>query len=239
MTIQLPQLSHYHYQFPTPDSALGDPDGLLAYGGDLDSARLLRAYQQGIFPWFSPEDPILWWSPSQRGVIDVDCVHLSKSLKKTLRKTQFEVTINRATEHVIHLCASTRPESETWITDEMVEAYQNLAREGHCHSVEVWENDNLVGGLYGVAVGGIFCGESMFSLVSNASKVAFAVFQHHFFKHGGVLIDCQMQNPHIASLGVIEVPRSEFLTMLKQGAVKALPSDFYHAQQLSNPWRDK
>ncbi|ORT50090.1 leucyl/phenylalanyl-tRNA--protein transferase [Vibrio sp. qd031] len=235
MGLQLPSLHPKQLYFPPVDSALHDPDGLLAYGGDLSVERLRCAYQRGIFPWFSPGEPILWWSPTNRAVISKSSFHLSKSMRKTLRKSKFTVSINRATASVIKLCAATRSVEETWITQEMVNAYIELARHKLCHSVEVWQNDKLVGGLYGVAIGKVFCGESMFSLEDNASKTAMSVFQHHFFNNGGTLIDCQLENPHLTSLGAKVISRDAFLTKLTSNG-SPMPTSFYGAQVLTNPW---
>ncbi|MBM7036845.1 leucyl/phenylalanyl-tRNA--protein transferase [Vibrio ulleungensis] len=235
MGLQLPSLHPDQLYFPPVDSALHDPDGLLAYGGDLSVERLRCAYQRGIFPWFSPGEPILWWSPTNRAVISKSSFHLSKSMRKTLRKSKFTVSINRATESVIKLCAETRSVEETWITQEMVNAYIELAHHKLCHSVEVWKKDKLVGGLYGVAIGKVFCGESMFSLEDNASKTAMSVFQHHFFNNGGTLIDCQLENPHLTTLGAMVISREEFLTKLTSNG-SPMPTSFYGAQVLTNPW---
>ena len=216
MTIYLPQLdSDETSHFPEIESALTDPDGLLAMGGDLTSPRLLNAYRQGIFPWYSAGDPILWWSPSIRGIFLPDQFLPSKSLKKFFRKSNYEITINKSTEQVIELCASTRGAEETWIMPEMIQAYKQLAKLGHCHSVEVWCDNALIGGLYGLQVGQVFCGESMFSLQTNASKIALWQFCEHFVAAGGKLIDCQMMNSHLESLGAIEMKRLSFKEALK------------------------
>lgn len=215
MTIYLPQLdANETSPFPVIESALNDPDGLLAMGGDLSSVRLLNAYQHGIFPWYSAGDPILWWSPSVRGVFFPEQFSPSKSLKKFFRKSKYEVTINKSTAQVIELCASTRSAEETWIMPEMIQAYKRLSMSGICHSVEVWCDNELVGGLYGLQIGQVFCGESMFSLQTNASKIALWQFCEHFVGAGGRLIDCQMMNPHLESLGAIEMKRSDFKVIL-------------------------
>lgn len=226
MTIYLPCLDDYKETFPDVESALTEPDGLLAFGGDLSPERIINAYRNGIFPWFSKQDPILWWSPATRAVIEPNQFSPSKSLRKHLRRNNLVVTLNQATEQVITLCASTRPIEETWITQEMINAYIALAKLEHCHSVEVWRDDILIGGLYGIKLGQIFCGESMFSLESNASKIAFWYLCDHFALVGGQLIDCQIMNPHLEKLGVNEVPRSDFISLMKQLQSKPINSDF-------------
>ncbi len=214
MAIYLTELDSDNLWFPSPYEALHDPNGLLAYGGDLTPDRLLLAYQNGIFPWYSEDDPILWWSPSPRAVFDPKTFKPSKSLKKFQRKHQYQVSINMATETVIERCASTRSADETWLTSDMQLAYKTLSSLGHCHSVEVWQGNKLIGGLYGISVGQIFCGESMFSLKTNASKVALWYFCQHFTLMRGKLIDCQVMNQHLKSLGAMELERKEFLQSL-------------------------
>lgn len=215
MTIYITQLSADDYSFPSPFSALNEPNGLLAFGGDLSPQRVVNAYQNGIFPWYGPEEPILWWSPSPRAVFHPDKFVPAKSLKKHIKKIALNVSINRATDRVIDYCASTRPAEQTWLNESMRTTYKQLARQGICHSVEVWnEEEHLVGGLYGLSFGRMFCGESMFSLQTNASKVALWFFCDHFAKHHGQLIDCQVMNPHLQSLGAVELPRKLFLNQL-------------------------
>lgn len=201
--------------FPAPENALDEPNGLLAFGGDLSVERLLFAYSLGIFPWFSEGEPILWWSPEPRGILPLKQFICSKSLQKFIRKTPFCVTLNYAFDDVIHACAKIpRNDSGTWITKRMISAYQNLHKEGHAHSVEVWDRGQLVGGLYGVTVGQVFCGESMFHRSTNASKLAIHYLVEHLLTQGAGFIDCQMQNPHLASLGCVTVSRNEFLDKL-------------------------
>ncbi|GLT17665.1 leucyl/phenylalanyl-tRNA--protein transferase [Vibrio zhanjiangensis] len=214
MAIYLTELDSNKLWFPSPYEALQDPNGLLAYGGDLSTDRLLLAYQNGIFPWYSEDDPILWWSPTPRAVFYPKTFKPSKSLKKFQRKYQYQVSINMATETVIDQCAFTRSADETWLTHEMRLAYKTLAKLGHCHSVEVWHNGMIVGGLYGVSIGQIFCGESMFSLKTNASKIALWYFCEHFSSMRGKLIDCQVMNKHLKSLGALELEREEFIQSL-------------------------
>lgn len=214
MALYLTEINSDELWFPSPFEALADPNGLLAFGGDLHPDRLLLAYQNGIFPWYGPGEPILWWSPSPRAVFTPKTFQPAKSLKKFQRKQQYKVSIDHATERVIDFCASTRHEDETWLNEDMRAAYKQLARAGHCHSVEVWHDDELVGGLYGLSVGKLFCGESMFSLKTNASKIALWYFCEHFQRHGGELIDCQVMNPHLASLGAVELHREDFMQRL-------------------------
>ncbi|MBU2895427.1 leucyl/phenylalanyl-tRNA--protein transferase [Vibrio hepatarius] len=214
MAIYLTELDNDKHWFPSPYEALNNPNGLLAYGGDLSPERLLLAYQNGIFPWYGLDDPILWWSPSPRAVFNPKTFKPSKSLKKFQRKHQYQVSINMATKTVIEHCASTRDAEETWLTSEMRNAYKTLADIGHCHSVEVWQNNEIVGGLYGISVGQVFCGESMFSLKTNASKIALWYFCDHFKSMRGKLIDCQVMNRHLNSLGAEELERKEFIQTL-------------------------
>lgn len=213
--IQLHQLSKT-LSFPAPEHALYDPNGLLAYGGDLSVERLKCAYYNGIFPWFGEGEPILWWSPDPRGILPISDYAPSKSLRKLIRSGRFSVTINSDFQNVIEHCATVpRGGDGVWITDEMVNAYSSLHKAGHAHSVEVWENEILVGGLYGVCVGQLFCGESMFHTVSNASKIAFHYLVEHLKHNGFRYIDTQLQNEHLKSLGVIEIPREQFLLTLE------------------------
>jgi leucyl/phenylalanyl-tRNA--protein transferase len=214
MALYLTEINSDELWFPSPFEALADPNGLLAFGGDLHPDRLLLAYQNGIFPWYGPGEPILWWSPSPRAVFTPKTFQPAKSLKKFQRKQQYRVSIDHATERVIDFCASTRHEDETWLNEDMRAAYKQLAQAGHCHSVEVWHDDELVGGLYGLSIGKLFCGESMFSLKTNASKIALWYFCEHFQRHGGELIDCQVMNPHLASLGAVELHREDFMQRL-------------------------
>ena len=200
--------------FPNVNLALNEPNGLIAIGGDLSIDRMLLAYENGIFPWYGEGEPILWYSPNPRMVITPDKLHVSKSLKKILHSSQFRVRIDMAFKEVILQCRTVqRPgQSGTWIDDEMVNSYCQLHKLGYAHSYEVYKNDELVGGLYGVALGRVFFGESMFSLVSNASKVAFA---HLLQKSKYCLIDCQIENQHLESLGAFKMPRDLFIQQLK------------------------
>lgn len=210
--------------FPPPELALREPNGLLCAGGDLSPQRLLAAYRAGIFPWFSAGDPLLWWSPDPRMVLFPHEFRISRSLRRTLRSGRFEVRLDTAFADVIGACAETpRPGQDgTWITQAMQDAYRRLFELGFAHSVETWLDDQLVGGLYGIAIGRMFYGESMFSRQSDASKVATAHLARHLAAKGFGMIDCQMNTPHLASLGAREIPRSEFLDALR--ALTAAPA---------------
>ncbi|MGK0684331.1 leucyl/phenylalanyl-tRNA--protein transferase [Serratia marcescens] len=211
--MRIVKLSPQSLAFPSPEGALRDPNGLLAIGGDLTAQRLLAAYERGIFPWYSPGEAILWWSPDPRAVLFPTEFHLNRSLKRFLRHDPFHITLNHDFASVIAACAH-RPDEGTWIGPEVQRAYQHLHRLGYAHSVEVWQDDQLVGGMYGVAQGALFCGESMFSRVTNASKCALMAFCRHFAAYGGELIDCQVLNAHTARLGAREIPRRQFLQQL-------------------------
>jgi len=205
--------------FPPVAQALQQPNGLLAIGGELSPERLLAAYQRGIFPWFGLDDPIMWWSPDPRMVLFPHEFKVSHSLQKTLRKRAYELRTDTAFEQVMRACAAPRNgESGTWIAEEMIAAYCELHRMGHAHSVEVWMDGELGGGLYGVALGAMFYGESMFSRKPDGSKIALAhlaaQWQRWHGTHG--LIDCQMYTPHLASLGAREIPRTEFVTRVQE-----------------------
>lgn len=217
----LPWLSDMHLDFPPVSSALKDPDGLLAVGGDLSSARLIKAYEHGIFPWYQDDQPILWWSPAMRMALAPEHLRVSRSMRKVLSKQTFQVTLDTAFQEVIEHCANVREASGTWITPQMQEAYCTLHALGVAHSVEVWEDEHLVGGLYGIAMGQIFFGESMFSLRDNASKTAFIWLVQQLQAWQYQLIDCQIPSEHLRSLGAQDMPRNEFLTHLER--CKALP----------------
>ncbi|ADO49152.1 leucyl/phenylalanyl-tRNA--protein transferase [[Enterobacter] lignolyticus] len=234
--MRLVQLSRHSIAFPSPEGALREPNGLLALGGDLSPARLLMAYQRGIFPWFSPGDPILWWSPDPRAVLWPDAFHVSRSMKRFHKTSPYRVTLNHAFGKVIEGCAGDRDEG-TWITDSIVLAYHRLHELGHAHSIEVWRDDELVGGMYGVAQGTLFCGESMFSRAVNASKTALLVFCNEFTRQGGKLIDCQVLNDHTASLGAVEMPRRHYLDALDALRTERLPTHFWVPRTLFAPER--
>ncbi|MCE3252657.1 MAG: leucyl/phenylalanyl-tRNA--protein transferase [Cellvibrio sp.] len=213
--ISIPWLSPYNHEFPCLSNAMTEPEGLLAAGGDLSPERILAAYYRGIFPWFNPGDPILWWSPNPRTVVYPDQLHISKSLHKTLRRGIYRVTFDNCFQAVMAECAAPRAYTDgTWISDEIIAAYCELHERGFAHSVEVWCDDKLVGGLYGIALGRIFFGESMFSRADNASKVGFAHLVRQLGTWDFQLIDCQVANDHLFSLGAIEIPREEFQRML-------------------------
>jgi len=229
--MRLVQLSRESLHFPPPEMALREPNGLLAMGGDLSPARLLSAYQCGIFPWFSPGDPILWWSPDPRAVLVPESFHLSRSMARFHRRSPYRVTMNHAFFEVVEGCAAGRQEG-TWITFEVKRAWQRLYELGHAHSVEVWQDQQLVGGMYGLALGQIFCGESMFSRSENASKTALWVFCQHFIKHQGRLVDCQVLNPHTASLGAREIPRVDYLQYVQTLAWQPVSAGCWRTQTL-------
>ena len=207
--------------FPPVDQALRDPNGLLAAGDDLTTERLLQAYERGIFPWFGEGDPVLWWSPDPRMVLPTDGMRVTRSLRKTLRSGRFRVTADTAFPQVMAGCAEPRPDQDgTWITREVFEAYCTLARLGVAHSVETWEDDALVGGFYGVAIGRMFFGESMFARRSDASKIALLHGVRQLHRWGFPLIDCQMSTSHLASLGARTISRAEFLTEVRRSVAK-------------------
>lgn len=201
-----------------PDPSLADAEGLIAVGGDLSPQRLLCAYSTGIFPWYGDDTPILWWSPDPRAIIELDGLHVSRRLARTVRQGKFAVTFDRAFGQVIRGCQVR--EEGTWITEEMIAAYEEMHSLGHAHSVEVWRGGELAGGIYGVTIGGLFAGESMFSLVRDASKVALVHLVEHVKKRGFVLFDIQYLNDHTSSLGGIEIPRDEYLRRLRQAITK-------------------
>lgn len=208
-------LSDSTLSFPDPEQALDEPNGLLAVGGDLSWQRLVAAYRSGVFPWFNEGDPLLWWSPTPRCIFDVAHYRAHRSLRKLWRKNEFLVTTDRCIAEVISGCRAPRMgQPGTWITDEMREAYIKLAARGFAHSIEVWQEQQLVGGLYGVHIGGLFCGESMFSRVTNASKFAFLALIQLATRIGIRMIDGQMENPHLMGLGGTLIARKQFVAQL-------------------------
>ncbi len=211
--IVLPQLrADVVEPFPDPRGALAAPNGLLAFGGDLLPERLLVAYRHGIFPWFSAGEPILWWSPDPRCVFRTECLRVNRSLRRQLRGKSWRVSVDHAFEAVIRACAAPRDDGGgSWIVPAMIDAYVQLHRLGHAHSVEVWEDARLVGGIYGVAVGRLFCGESMFSAESGGSKVALVSLAALLQSWGWPLIDAQVANAHTLSLGAEEMLREDYL----------------------------
>lgn len=209
-------------RFPPAAQALRDPNGLLAVGGDLHPERLLVAYRHGIFPWFGEGEPILWWSPDPRCVFDTHGIHVSRSLRRQIRRSDWTLSVDRAFERVIRACAAPRDsDSGTWIIAPMIDAYSQLHRLGHAHSVEAWDGNRLVGGIYGVAVGRLFCGESMFSAASGGSKIALLGLCRHLRRHGFPMLDAQVTNPHLMSLGAREVSRVTFLEQVASLAHQA------------------
>ncbi|HAT28114.1 MAG TPA: leucyl/phenylalanyl-tRNA--protein transferase [Gammaproteobacteria bacterium] len=202
--------------FPDIDDALTDPNGLLAVGGDLSEARLIAAYRQGIFPWFDDDQPILWWSPDSRCVIDPTSFSPSRSLAKRIRKADFELRIDDAFSQVIDYCQLRSGDEGTWITDEMKAAYLNLHDSGFAHSFECYINGTLCGGLYGLSIGNLFFGESMFHHVTDASKLAFTGLMKTMANAGCPMVDCQLPNPHLLSLGAFELPRDQFRQILNK-----------------------
>jgi leucyl/phenylalanyl-tRNA---protein transferase len=206
-------------QFPPVELALKDPNGLLAIGGDLGPERLIAAYSHGVFPWFSEDDAyILWWSPDPRAHLPLEDYTIKRSLRKTIKKSPFNITINHAFEQVIDQCSTiTESRSDTWITDDMRDAYIELHQKGNAHSIEVWDNDQLVAGLYGINIGLCFFGESMFTRKPDASKMAFYFLAGWLRQNNAQLLDCQMPNPHLDSLGVIPISRDDYQVILNQG----------------------
>ena len=207
--------------FPVLTKALIEPNGLLAIGGDLSPNRLLSAYKQGIFPWFNEGEPIMWWSPNPRMVLFPVELKVSASLRKRLKKLDYEVRFNTAFNRVMHCCAQTNrnkvsdsQKSATWISNQIIDGYSRLYELGYAHSAETWINDELVGGLYGVKIGQMFYGESMFHHVTDASKIAFVHLVQHLQLEGVEMIDCQMKTPHLASLGAREISRATFMQKL-------------------------
>lgn len=215
--------------FPDPASAATEPEGLLAVGGDLGPERLLAAYRRGIFPWYETGQPILWWSPDPRAVLMPSRLHVSRSLRRTLRSNRYRVSVDQAFESVIDGCANTRATTGTWITPEMRSAYLRLHRLGHAHAVETWEGPELVGGLYGIAQGGVFFGESMFSYASDASKVALVKLVQVIERRGIRLIDCQVTTRHLASLGSELMPRADFVRAVRNLA---------RGSDCNDPWQE-
>ncbi|GJL74804.1 leucyl/phenylalanyl-tRNA--protein transferase [Nitrosomonas sp.] len=207
--------------FPPPEKALIEPNGLLAIGGDLSPERLINAYQKGIFPWFNEEDPILWWSPNPRMVLFPDELKVSRSLQKSIKKNNYTIRTDHQFTQVLQACAAPRRNQPgTWIHPEIIAAYTALHEMGLAHSVETWINNELVGGLYGVAMGKIFFGESMFSCAPDASKIAFVHLVKQLTQWQFVLIDCQVKTAHLAYLGAREIPRAEFSQLLDKWILK-------------------
>lgn len=216
---QLPWLDPNIITFPETSEALDYPSGLLAAGGALTPEWLIAAYSRGIFPWYNDGEPILWWSPAPRTIININQLHISKSLRKTLRNNSYRISFDKAFESTIRACAEPRDDSNThgtWISEDMIQAYCRLHQQGVAHSVEVWREEQLVGGIYGVAIGRLFFGESMFSRESNCSKIALFYLEQQLKEWQYVAIDCQVYSDHLASLGAVEVSRETFETLLQQ-----------------------
>jgi len=221
-------LLHHNTPFPTVERALRQPNGLLAAGGDLMPERLLDAYRHGIFPWFNAGDPILWWSPDPRMVLFPDEFKISRSLRKTLRHGEYEVRTDTVFEQVMRACALPREGQDgTWIQEDIIQGYVRLHQLGLAHSVETWVGDELTGGLYGVGLGRMFYGESMFSRKTDASKVALAHLVLQLKRWNFGMIDCQMNTPHLASMGAREIPRTQFLARLQE---------LIHYPDIASPW---
>lgn len=211
--------------FPPAGSALTVPNGLLASGGDLSEARLLAAYRRGIFPWYDSGEPVLWWSPDPRAFLPRDGMHISRSLRRSLRRMPYHVSFDQDFQAVIEACAAPRRDQPlTWILPEMIEAYCALHTAGHAHSLEIRLEDELVGGIYGVAIGRTFCAESMFSRISDASKIALAALTWQLAEWGFPGIDCQVPSPHLESLGCVTMPRDEFLGLIAHYQALAAPA---------------
>ena len=225
--------------FPPLEKALTEPNGLLAVGGDLSPQRLLAAYRCGIFPWYSGDDPILWWSPDPRMVLFPDEFKISRSLAKTLRNAEFQVRLDAAFREVVQACASVPRDGQpgTWITQEMQKAYCELHRRGYAHSVETWIDGRLAGGLYGIAIGRVFYGESMFSESRDASKIALAHLCAYLKQRGFGIIDCQMETRHLASLGARPIFRRDFVARLDELCAQGDPPGHWPAAAIDGHFR--
>jgi leucyl/phenylalanyl-tRNA--protein transferase len=210
-----------------PPAWLARSDGLLCIGGDLSPERILLAYKNGIFPWFSASEPFLWWSPDPRLVLYPEDINISKSLKKKIKKNQFTVKVNTAFDQTILSCAKPRTDEGTWLVEEMIDAYSTLHALGHAHSVETWREDKLVGGLYGLCIGTSFFGESMFSLESDTSKIALVSLANHLKKHHFDLIDCQVTTSHLLRMGATEISRNAFLDIIGRSVKKKPITDIW------------
>ncbi|MBU2112242.1 MAG: leucyl/phenylalanyl-tRNA--protein transferase [Gammaproteobacteria bacterium] len=233
MAIYLPELAAHDVEFPPLQRALCQPDGLLAMGGDLSVPRLISAYSQAIFPWFSHGDPILWWSPSVRAVFAPGSLTLNRSLRKQLARNQFSFSVNQAFSRVIRQCAAPRAKQPgSWILPQMQQAYIALHQQGYAHSIEVWQHAELVGGLYGVQIGSLFCGESMFNLKPDTAKLALVMLQQHLQQLADGWIDCQLPNPFLLQLGATPMTRDNYLNLLHQQAVQILPAQHWHSRRL-------
>ncbi len=224
-----------------PPAWLARSDGLLCIGGDLSLERLLLAYQNGIFPWFSENEPLLWWSPDPRLVLFPDTIKISRSLKKDIKRTPFRITVDNAFEQTIVSCAQPRRDSHegTWLVDEMIDAYIQLHKQGYAHSIETWHGNSLIGGLYGVCLGGSFFGESMFSNESNASKIALSALATLLNTHGFDMIDCQVTTNHLVNMGAVEVSRENFLKALAPSITRKMDTNIWDPSHLLDPLPQK
>ncbi len=217
----IPILLHDDLDFPDANLALAEPNGLLAIGGDLSPARLIKAYRHGIFPWYSDDQPILWWSPNPRCLLFPADIKISRSLNKTLKRMDFTVSFDEDFAAVIQQCSALRSEQQgTWITTDMIVAYQRLHQLGIAHSVEVRRDGELIGGLYGLAIGKAFFGESMFSTQTDASKIALVYLARQLLERGYHFIDCQLPTPHLKSMGAVEVQRQDYLHLLQKALIE-------------------
>jgi len=233
VTIYLPELSAHDVSFPALHRALAEPDGLLAMGGDLSAPRLINAYSHGIFPWFSEGDPLLWWSPSVRAAFAPGSLKLNRTLRKQINRHQLRFSINTAFTQVIAQCAAPRPrQPATWILPQMQQAYLQLHLQGHAHSIEVWQQDRLVGGLYGVLVGSLFCGESMFNRLPDTAKLALVALQQHLQQVAPGWIDCQLPNPFLMQLGAKEMSRNHYVQLLQQYRQQITPPSHWQARTI-------
>ncbi|GAA4355285.1 leucyl/phenylalanyl-tRNA--protein transferase [Kangiella marina] len=224
-------------KFPHASLSQESPNGLLAVGGDLSATRLIEAYKNGIFPWYCEGEPILWWSPDPRCVFPIDSIHVSRSMKRELNKSSYKITINHAFSEVVDGCSAPRvKEAETWILPEMKAAYEQLHEMGLAHSVEVWSGKDLAGGLYGVSMGRFFFGESMFSEGKNASKFALIYLSHYLAENEFLLLDSQVGNPHLYSMGAVDIARSEFIKLLEEHIAWPQPKDLWQPKTLTS-WR--
>ena len=220
-------------EFPPVEQALDEPNGLLAAGADLSAKRLLSAYTRGIFPWFSDDEPILWWSPDPRTIIDISSYKPSRSLIRFVKSSKLKVTLNKDFNATILECAEPREDQlGTWITNDIIKAYKNLHNLKKAHSIEVWQDGLLVGGIYGVSIGRLFCGESMFSRISNGSKVALSCLIGYLKQFGFPIIDCQVQNPHLSSLGATGIRRKDFINIVNNSSQLNVDESIWLPQEL-------
>lgn len=237
MTLRLAHLHDDPAWFPPIQHALRSPDGLLAVGGDLTPNRLLQAYRQGIFPWFSEDDPLLWWSPSVRAVFAPNSLVPNRTLRKELRRSGIRFSCNQVFSQVIRECAAPRPtQAGTWIQPNIQLAYIELHRLGVAHSIEVWQDEKLIGGLYGLQIGELFCGESMFNRQPNAAKMALCMLQQHLLQVCDGWIDCQMPNPFLLSQGAQPIPRHDYATLLAALRDQPLAPTHWQARALELPF---